>query len=287
MSLKRGWGRSLPGLLILPTILYLFPVYFASLFVLFLFSFYTYVPGGQLLNPDFTLENYARFFDPLYVGILSRTMIIGFIASVTAVVISYPGAYWLNRSTSRWRSVVFSLIVLAFFVVTVVRVFAWTLVLGRQGFINQFLMLTHLIDTPLQLMYNNTGVTLVLIHYLLPLTTLILTTSLQRIDPNLESASQNLGATKTYSFLSITLPLSIPGIVGALTLGFAVSISTFTTPVIIGGGRVLLLANTIYDAMFASLNFPFASALAMVTLLLSLILVGLIGKTLMARLRLV
>ena len=200
MSLKRGWGRAFPGLLILPTILYLFPVYFASLFVLFLFSFYTYVPGGQLLNPDFTLENYARFFDPLYVGILSRTMIIGFIASVTAVVISYPMAYWFNRSTSRWRSVVFSLIVLAFFVVTVVRVFAWTLVLGRQGFINQFLMLTGLIDTPLQLMYNNTGVTLVLIHYLLPLTTLILTTSLQRIDPNLESASQNLGATKTYSF---------------------------------------------------------------------------------------
>ena len=214
-------------------------------------------------------------------------MIIGFIASVTAVVISYPMAYWFNRSTSRWRSVVFSLIVLAFFVVTVVRVFAWTLVLGRQGFINQFLMLTGLIDTPLQLMYNNTGVTLVLIHYLLPLTTLILTTSLQRIDPNLESASQNLGATKTYSFLTITLPLSIPGIVGALTLAFAVSISTFTTPVIIGGGRVLLLANTIYDTMFASLNFPFASALAMVTLLLSLVLVGLIGKTLMARLRLV
>lgn len=281
-----GGRRWLPRLLVLPTLLYLFPIYFGSLLILFTFSFFTYVPGGQLLNPAFTLANYRRFFDSLYIGILGRTIVIGFIASLAAVLLAYPMAYWFNRSTSRWRSVILSVVVLSFFVIAVVRVFSWTLVLGREGFVNKLLLMLHVIERPIQLMYNDLGVTLVLAHYLLPVTTLVLTTALQRIDPDLESASQNLGATKTYAFVSVTLPLSVPGIVGAFTLAFAMSISTFTTPVIIGGGRVLLLANTLYDTMFSSMNFPFASALAMVTLLFSLVLVGLIGRVLMAQVRL-
>lgn len=284
-ALKTGWSRPLGAFLLLPTTVYLFPIYFASLCFLLVFSFYTYVPGGELLNPDFTLDNYGRFLSPFYISILSRTIIIGAIASFITVLIAYPMAYWLNRSTSKWRTICLSLIILAFFVIGVARVFAWTLVLGRHGFLNRVLELGEIIERPLELMYNNTGVTIVLIHFLLPFTTLILTTSLQRIDPTLELAAQNLGASQIRSFLSITLPLSIPGIVAALTLAFALCISAFTTPVIIGGGRVLLLANAIYDTMLVALNFPFASAMAMITLVLSLILVGVIGKMLMSQLK--
>jgi putative spermidine/putrescine transport system permease protein len=279
--------RWLAGLLILPTVAYLFPIYLASLGILLVFSFYRFVPGGPLLRPDFTFANYVRFLDPLYAGILTRTMVVGFIASVSAVVVAYPMAYWLNRSQSRWRSVCVAMLVLSFFVITVVRVFAWTLVLGREGFLNKLLKAIGFIDQPLQFMYNEIGVTLVLIHYLMPAVTLVLATSLQRIDRTLELASQNLGANKIHTFFAVTLPLSIPGIVGALTLAFALSISTFTTPVIIGGGRVLLLANTLYDTMFTSMNFPFASALAIITLVFSLFLVAFIGRFLMSRLRLV
>ncbi len=285
-GLKKGWPRLLPAFLLLPMVLGVLPIFFASLCFLFVFSFYRYVPGGNLLNPDFTLENYKRFFDLLYLSILARTMIIGVIASVITVLIVYPIAYWFNRSTSRWRSVCLSLIILAFFTIPVARVFAWTIVLGRQGFVNRILQLTGIIDQPLTLMYHEAGVTIVLIHFLLPLITLILTTALQRIDPTLELAAQNLGASQIRSFFSITLPLSIPGIVAALALTFSLCIATFTSPIIIGGGKVLLLANTLYDIMLVSLNFPFASALAIIALFLSLILVGLIGKILMSRLKL-
>lgn len=276
------FSRWILRLLLLPTILYLFPIYFASLAILFVFSFYQYTPG-RMLTPDFTLANYTRFFDPFYIGVLARTLVIGFIASVSAVLISYPVAYWLNRSVSRLRSLCVIVIILSFFVVTVVRVFSWTLVLGREGFLNSILDWTGLADQPVQFMYSDFGVTLVLTHFLLPAATLILTTSIQRIDENLELASQNLGANRMRTFFSVTLPLSVPGIVAALTLSFALCISTFTTPIIIGGGRVMLLANMLYDTMFTVMNFPFASVLAIVTLAFSLLLVGLIGKTLMPR----
>ncbi len=278
-------ARVLPFLLVLPTLAYLFPIYMASLGILFLFSFFKFTPGGPLLTPSFTLENYARFFDPLYIGILWRTVELGFIAAAGAVILAYPMAYWLNRSRSRWRAVCVAIIVLAFFVITVVRVFSWTMVLGREGFLNKLLLFVGLADRPFQFLYNELGVTIVLVHYLLPTTTLFLTTSLQRIDANIELASENLGANKFQTFFLITLPLSIPGLVGALSLSFALCISTFTTPVIIGGGRVLLLANTLYDTMFSAMNFPFASALAIITLVFSLIVVSLIGKTLMSRLQ--
>lgn len=278
-------ARILPFLLVAPTLAYLFPIYLASLGFLFLFSFYKFVPGGPLLTPSFTLENYARFFDPLYIGILWRTIKVGFIAATGAVILAYPMAYWLNRSRSHWRTVCVTVVVLSFFVITVVRVFSWTMVLGREGFLNKVILFVGLADRPFQFLYNEFGVTIVLVHYLLPATTLFLTTSLQRIDANLEMASENLGGNRFQTFFLITLPLSIPGLVGSLSLSFALCISTFTSPVIIGGGRVLLLANTLYDTMFSSMNFPFASALAIITLVFSLIVVTAIGKTLMSRLQ--
>ncbi len=282
----RTWNRWLPSLLVLPALLYLLPIYLLSLGILFAFTFFVYVPGGPLLNPNFTLANYLRLIDPLYGAILLRTVIIGAIASAVAVFISYPVAYWLNRSTSRWRSLVLGCTVLSFFVVPVVRVFAWTVVLGTKGFLNHVLALAGIIDRPLPLMYNNFGVTLVLAHYLLPLTTLTLTAALQRLDGTLELASANLGATKTKTFFTVTLPLSVPGLVAALTLAFAISMSTFTTPIIIGGGRVQVLANTIYDAMMISHNFPLASAFAVVALIMTLGIIGMVGHFMTTRLKL-
>lgn len=281
----RTWNRWLPGLLVLPALLYLLPVYLVSLGILLAFTFFVYVPGGPLLNPSFTLANYLRLIDPLYEMILLRTLVIGGIASLIAVFISYPVAYWLNRSESKWRSFVLGCTVLSFFVVPVVRVFAWTVVLGTNGFLNHLFALVGLINRPLPLMYNNFGVTLVLAHYLVPLTTLTLTAALQRLDDTLELASANLGATKIETFLTVTLPLSRPGLLAAATLAFAISVSTFTTPIIIGGGRVQVLANTVYDAMLISHNFPLAGAFAVVALVVALGIIGIVGRVMTTRFR--
>jgi putative spermidine/putrescine transport system permease protein len=170
-------------------------------------------------------------------------------------------------------------------VVSVVRVFAWTIVLGRLGFINRMLQLLGIIERPLQLLYNLTSVIVVEIHYLLPFVTLTLTAALQRIDPNLELAAKNLGGPPWHVLRTVTLPLSLPGIAAALTLAFALTVSSFTTPMIIGGGRVELIANIIYDTMLDAHNFPFASAMAIVALALSVGAMAVMSRAIVARLK--
>jgi putative spermidine/putrescine transport system permease protein len=202
--------------------------------------------------------------------VLGRTVAISGASAIAALVLSYPVAYWLCRSTSVWRGLALSFVILSLFIVPIARVFSWALVLGTRGFVNTLLVGSHLVQKPVPLMYNNFGVILVLTHYLLPLTTLTLMASLARQDPMLEWASYNLGIGRIRTFLSITLPLSFPGILAAAGLAFALNMSTFTTPVIIGGGKVVVLANTVYDAMLISANFPLASTLAVVALVMTL-----------------
>jgi putative spermidine/putrescine transport system permease protein len=275
----------LPALLVTPLLLYLVPFYVAGLGFLFVFSLYEFKAGEALLSGVFTIQNYIRLLDAHHVDDLVRTIWVGIVSAVGTVVVAYPMAYWLSRSTSRWRTVCFGAVVLSMLVVSVVRVFAWTIVLGRRGFINRTLELLGIIDQPLPLLYNVTSVIVVEIHYLLPFVTLTLFAALQRIDANLELAGKNLGGAPWHVFSTVTLPLSLPGLAAGFSLAFALTVSSFTTPMIIGGGRVELLANVIYDVMLNAHNFPFASAMAIAALLLTVILMAAMNRLIMARAR--
>jgi ABC-type spermidine/putrescine transport system permease subunit I len=278
-------ARVLPTLLIVPVLLYLVPFYFAALCFLLTFSLYEFQARGTLLSGVFTLDNYRRMFEQHHLADLFRTVYVGGLSAGGAVVISYPMAFWLARSSSRWRMICLGAVVLSLLVASVVRVFAWTLVLGRHGFINYTLKLFGLVEQPASLLYNVPSVVLVEIHYLLPFVTLTLLAALQRIDPQVELAAKNLGAQPWYAFATITLPLSLPGVAAAVTLAFALTVSSFTTPMIIGGDRVNLLANVIYDVMLNAHNFPFASAMAIGSLFLSLGVMILLNYIIIARLR--
>jgi putative spermidine/putrescine transport system permease protein len=277
--------RVVPSLLTLPLLLYLIPFYLGALGFLFVFSFYEFKAGGRLLSGVFTIENYVRLFGRHHLDDLTRTIWVGIVSAGGTVVIAYPMAYWLARSVSRWKSICFAVVVLSMLVVSVVRVFAWTVVLGRMGFINRTLELLGLINQPLPLLYNVTSVIVVEIHYLLPFVTLTLLAGLQRIDPTLELAAKNLGSRPWHTFLTITLPLSLPGVAAALSLAFALTVSSFTTPMIIGGGRVDLLANVIYDIMLNAHNFPFASALSIAALVLSVAVMAVLSHAVVSRLK--
>lgn len=277
--------RALPAILTLPLLLYLIPFYLAALGFLFVFSLYEFESGGRLLSGVFTIENYVRLFSPHHIDDLARTIWVGIVSAAGAVAAAYPMAYWLARSTSRWKSICFALVVLSMLVVSVVRVFAWTVVLGRMGFINRTLELLGLISQPLPLLYNVTSVIVVEIHYLLPFVTLTLLAGLQRIDANLELAAKNLGGRPWHVFATVTLPLSLPGVAAAFSLAFALTVSSFTTPMIIGGGRVDLLANVIYDIMLNAHNFPFASALSIAALILSVVVMAGLSHAIVSRLK--
>ncbi|MDU6832891.1 MAG: ABC transporter permease [Bradyrhizobium sp.] len=155
----------------------------------------------------------------------------------------------------------------------VVRTFAWMTLLSDKGVINQVLAALGLISTPLQLMYNESGIIIGLVHIYVPFMVLTLTGVIGRIDERLEQAAENLGASPWRAFLEVTLPLSLPGILAGSLLVFALAISAYVTPILLGGFQIMTLPILIYQQISANFNVGFAAALGMVLLAISLMLV--------------
>jgi putative spermidine/putrescine transport system permease protein len=161
----------------------------------------------------------------------------------------------------------------------VVLTYGWTILLGEQGPLNYVLQKLHLIDAPLKLVYNTTGVIISLVHIFLPFVVFPIYTSLNRIDPSLKEAAQDLGGGWFVTFWRVTLPLSLTGVVSAAEVCYTLSLGAFVVPAMLGGGRVQTLSLTIYNDTSA-INWPIAAVGGMVLLLLALVAVGIFNRLL-------
>ncbi|MBP1990008.1 ABC transporter permease [Paenibacillus eucommiae] len=272
--LPAQWILMAPGLLIL-IFFFLLPVG-----QLLLFSFFHTTPDG-LMEKTFVLEQYFAFFkDPHYLMILWRTIVIGVTVSVICLILGYCLAYGVARSNPKNKYLLLLLIALPLLTSAVIRNFGWIVILGRKGLINQVLMNIGLIDKPLDLLYTSTGVVIAMVHVLLPFMVLVLYSVLDGMDRNLESAAANLGASPSKVFWFVTLPLSLPGIVAGTLLVFSISISFYITPALIGGPRVQVMATEIYNQTIHLMNWPFASALAVILLVTVFIITSLYNRAL-------
>jgi putative spermidine/putrescine transport system permease protein len=233
------------------------------------FSVRAYIPGS--LEPGgFTLVNFAALLKPLYGRVFLDTVWICFITAVCTLVIGYPVAYALVRAKGAFlKSAMLIVVVTPLFLGEVVRTYSWIVVLGNNGFVNTVLLKLGMIERPLQLMFTSFGVVLALVHVTLPVMVIMLAAALSHIDPDYERAAESLGAGPIRAFLSVTLPLSTPGIVAGVTTAFAWTFSAFATPQLIGGGQVNMVSNLVYQLGFASFNFPFAASLSVVGLVLA------------------
>jgi putative spermidine/putrescine transport system permease protein len=233
------------------------------------FSLRAYVPGS--LEPGgFTLDNFAALLRPLYARVFLDTVWICFVTAAWTLVIGYPVAYALVRARSPVvKSAILIIVVTPLFLGEVVRTYSWIVVLGNNGFVNAMLMKAGLIERPLQLMFTAFGVVTALVHVTLPVMVLMLAAALAHIDRDYERAAQSLGAGPVRAFLTVTLPLSTPGIVAGVTTAFAWTFSAFATPQLIGGGQVNMISNLVYQLGFASFNFPFAASLSVAGLALT------------------
>ena len=237
--------------------------------ILWLFRLSFAHSDAGVLVEDVSLTNYARFFgERFYLAVLWRSVWVAASVAVLAVCAAYPIALFLYRTRSRWRGVLAVLTIAPLLVSSVVRTFGWVIILGDSGWVNSVLRALGLTSAPVRLMNNAGGVLIGLTEIMMPTTALALLAGFARLDPTLEEAARTLGASPFRCFLRVTLPLSLPGIAVGLVVTFVLAISSFITPTLLGGGRVALLAQQIYEEALETLDWPFAAAAAIILLVL-------------------
>jgi ABC-type spermidine/putrescine transport system permease subunit I len=262
--LGRRYGAQL---LVLPGFVFLLLVF--ALPILLLLS-------RSLFGPELTIGHYRRVFEvPEYLLVLRNSFQISALATVLSLAAGYPLAYVLNRASSTWRAVIFTLVLLPFWTNILVRCYAWILVLQNKGVVNQTLVeWLGILGRPVPLVFNFTGTVIGMVHYLLPPMVLILWSVMRAIDLRLVEAAQGLGANPWRAFWRVFLPLSLPGVRGATTLIFILGLGFFVTPALMGGRKEITIAMLIDTQFSELLNWGFGSALAVV--LLTVTLLGLI-----------
>jgi len=237
----------------------------------------------SVYKSGYTLDLYRQIFRvPVYLQVLGGTFKVSALVTLVCLLLGYPLAYVLATRRPRTAQLLMIVIVLPFFTSIIVRTYAWMVLLGRNGIVNQYLMALHLIDAPLPLLYNQAGVVIGMTYVLLPYMILTLYSVMRGIDPGLVRAAHSLGASRLQAFRRVFLPLSLPGIAGGTLLVFILSLGFFITPALMGGPGDMMIAMLIEREVEITLNWAFASALAVV--LLALTLVGFVGYNRIVRL---
>jgi len=216
--------------------------------------------------------NDFEYFDPVYLRIFLSTVRIAVMTVLISLAVCYPVAFWVSRLPDRWKSFALFLITLPFFANLLIRVYAWLLILRPTGFLNTALMGAGVVDAPMPLLFTEPAVAIGLVYILIPFMFLPLYASIERLDPTLIQASQDLGASPLQTFRRIVLPLTLPGIVGGSIIVFIPALGNFVVPSLLGGAKVLMSGNLIEQQFLDARNWPFGAALAMLIMAVILVL---------------
>ncbi|BBK43280.1 ABC transporter permease [Allostella vacuolata] len=210
------------------------------------------------------LDLYRQFFARAdYIDVLIRTLWVAGLTTVVSLFISYPVAYFIARFQGR-RDWLLVLILLPWLVSVVVRTYGWIVILGNRGLLNGFLGWLGVIDSPLRLLFNTTGVVIGLVHVFCPFMILAILAVFLQLERALEEASMSLGAGPLETFRRVVLPLSLPGVISGVMLVYLMSTGAIITPLLLGGLRDRMLGTQIYQEMFQLFDFPKAATLAVI-----------------------
>jgi len=224
-----------------------------------------------LFAPNFTTAHYQRVFDqPVYLRILWRTLLTAFSVTVLCLVLGFPVAYLLARLQGFKAAVVAACILLPLWSSVLVRTYAWVVMLRREGLVNSGLQSLGLIDAPLKLLYTEGAVLVAMAHVLLPFVVLPIYGTLKNIPPDYERAALVMGAKRFQVFREVILPLSMPGVASGSLMVFLTAIGFYVTPALIGGPQQMMISTLISQQVRELLNWPFASALVGVLLVVVL-----------------
>jgi spermidine/putrescine transport system permease protein len=251
-------------------------VLFAAPFAIVLaYSFLTRgVYGG--IEPPWTAESYRRLFDPLYLAILWRSIVMALAATAFCLLLAFPAALFISRAGRR-KNLYLQLVMLPFWTSFLVRTYAWIFLLRDTGLFNTALRALGIVHGPLPLLYNDGAVLLGLVYGYLPFMVLPIYATLERLDPALVEAAADLGARPFAAVWRIVVPLSRPGIVAGSVLVFIPCLGAYLTPDLLGGGRTVMVGNLVQNQFTTARDWPFGAAvsitlMALVTLVLVLFL---------------
>lgn len=216
--------------------------------------------------------------DDFYTFVLWETFRIGAVVMVVAVLTGYPLAYVMASAGRVWSTVVLVCVLLPFWTSMLVRTYAWMVLLGRDGVINNLLMAAGLIGRPLPLLHNETAVLIGMVHVLMPFFVFPVYAVMRRINPDLLLAAEGLGASRWSAFWHVYLPLTVSGVVAGASLVFILAIGFFITPALLGGGRVIMMAVLIEQEIREFLNWELGGALSLILLVATLAVYALLNR---------
>jgi len=263
---RAGW------LLLSPMIVWALAFVIAPAVIMLVYSFaHRGTLGGVILG--FTLENYASVLDPVYLQIVTRSIVYAAITTTLCLCAGYPVAYLIGRADPRWRNLLLMAVMVPFWTSFLIRTYAWVTILKSQGLLNSLLMQLHLIAEPLEMLYTPGAVLLGLVYTFLPFMILPIYSSVEKLDGALIEAALDLGAGPLRAFSRVIVPLTTPGIAAGILLVFIPSLGIYAVNDILGGGRVDMIGNIIENQFKGNArNWPFGAALG-TTLLVSFALV--------------
>ncbi len=251
--------------LALPATLFLAVYFFAPLLMLFWWSVRAPEGGGL------TLGNFqALLGDPFFLETLGLSLRLSFEVTAITLALGFPLAYLYTKVGSGARLAILFVTLLPLLTSAVVRSFGWIVLLGKQGLINQALMAAGLTDGPLKLLFTVQGVRVALAQVQLPFMLLPLINALEQLDPSLEPAAVSLGASRFQAVMRVTVPLAMPGVVAGAILNFALTISAFITPAMVGGGSFIVMPTLVYQSAIVTLQWPKAATTALILLVVAM-----------------
>ncbi len=237
--------------------------------VLVLFMSFNGTGSMNMGDYRFSTEQFARFFQPLYLRILWRSVALATLSTAACLLVGYPAAYAISRTKPKTSSMLILLFVIPMWMNFLLRTYAWITLLGRNGVLNKVF---HLIGLgPFDMMYNQGAILMGMIYNFLPFMVLPIYTILQKTDRSYLEAAQDLGANPATAFLKVTLPLSLPGIYSGILMCFIPALSTFVISSLLGGNKYYLVGNIIEQQFRLTGNWPFGSAIAVVLIAILLI----------------
>ena len=270
----RRWLALSPAMLVIGVFMIL------PMLILLVFSFMEADPYGGV-DPGFTTEAYTQIlferdfddilhFDPVYLKIIGRSVILAVLATIGCLILGLPVAYYVTRQDPRTQSMLLFLITLPFWTNLLVRTYAWILILSNDGVIEQPLKFLGILgaDSSLDMMYTNGAIGVGLVYTYIPLMVLPIYASLEKLDFRLIEAAHDLYANRIMVVRKVIIPLAMPGIVAGCILVLVPCLGAFVAPDLLGGGRKLMMGSLIQTQFAAARNWPFGSALAMCLLAL-------------------